>query len=159
MEKYAPSDSSSGSATTPFLDKESDVAVEEGALRDIPNANDNQSSRRRLQREWAIVHLVLIGINLFLFLSYSSWMTARQSHGPRLIYCKYALRPHWLFSECFAPAPARDVLDFQTKRFELEVIYLSNGSMNPEKPTDFNGEPRPELDAAWQNLLHRKIPF
>lgn len=32
---------------------------------------------------------------------------------------------------------------------------MANGTLNPDKPTNFNGDPRPELDEAWSNLTRR----
>jgi hypothetical protein len=45
------------------------------------------------------------------------------------------------------------VIKFEGKKFELKGIYQADGTVNPDKPTNFNGSPRPELDKAWDDLI------
>jgi hypothetical protein len=33
-------------------------------------------------------------------------------------------------------------------------VYQHDGTLNPNKPTNFNGEPRADLDEAWTNLTN-----
>jgi hypothetical protein len=57
-------------------------------------------------------------------------------------------------------APAKDSIDFETRPFQQSVIYLPNGTMNPNQPTNFNGDPRPELEDAWRRIMGREqTPF
>lgn len=47
-----------------------------------------------------------------------------------------------------AKVPARNAVEWGTRRFETNIID------NP-----FSGEPRPELERAWHELLRSKVPF
>ncbi|MCJ1394404.1 hypothetical protein MMC18_007282 [Xylographa bjoerkii] len=53
-------------------------------------------------------------------------------------------------------SPARDVIGYEEKQLDLTPVYLANGTLNPEKPTNFNGKPTPELAEAWKNLVQHQ---
>ncbi|KAF2128709.1 hypothetical protein P153DRAFT_292948, partial [Dothidotthia symphoricarpi CBS 119687] len=53
-------------------------------------------------------------------------------------------------------APAKDVIEYEARAWDLDHIYLGNGTMNPEKKGHFNGKPTPELAAEWKELLQHQ---
>lgn len=52
-------------------------------------------------------------------------------------------------------APMRHVVSYESRPFALQSIYLANGTINPVKSNNFNGQPRPELESAWDELMQR----
>ena len=104
------------------------------------------------------LHCILLAFNLLVALLYSPWSLLICSHGPQNHACKFCLSLSLSSLEngiTFWPytAAARDVIKFEGKKFELKGIYQADGTVNPDKPTNFNGSPRPELDKAWDDLI------
>lgn len=54
-------------------------------------------------------------------------------------------------------AAVRFSTSYEDRRFELSAIYLPNGAMNTEKPTDLNGDLQLALETAWETLLGRSL--
>ncbi|KAF2107808.1 hypothetical protein BDV96DRAFT_606088 [Lophiotrema nucula] len=47
---------------------------------------------------------------------------------------------------------------YEERQFDTSSVYLSNGTLNPEKSGHFNGKPTAELAAAWKSLMqHQNI--
>jgi hypothetical protein len=62
-----------------------------------------------------------------------------------------------LISRVSYAAPLDNVIEYEYYAFEDIPTRLVNGSMNPDKPTNFGGDPRPALDEAWSHLLRSKL--
>ena len=59
-----------------------------------------------------------------------------------------AIRPH----------PPRSTVsdnDFETRPLSIRRIFLPDGDLNLEPPTDYTGPPRPALESAWAKLQQR----
>jgi hypothetical protein len=50
-------------------------------------------------------------------------------------------------------AAARNIIEYEGKKFQLSSIYSPDGSPNPHKPNNFLGPPRPELEEEWETIL------
>ncbi|EOA88242.1 uncharacterized protein SETTUDRAFT_59298, partial [Exserohilum turcica Et28A] len=48
--------------------------------------------------------------------------------------------------------PLKHAIEYEYRVFEDIPIQFHNGTLNPKKPTNFGGKPRPALDAAWRKL-------
>lgn len=53
--------------------------------------------------------------------------------------------------------PARNAISYTARKFDTKSIYLRNGTLNPDKPDNFSGPPRDELDDAWRVLTGREF--
>ncbi|QKX55362.1 uncharacterized protein TRUGW13939_02454 [Talaromyces rugulosus] len=111
-----------------------------GSVSDPLVESHTQAHRRSRQQKTRIyattAHALLIALNVVICVEYTNWIASRYSHGPQ-----------------YASSPVRDIIGYEERPFELSAIFLSDGTMNPDKPTAFNGEPRAELDIAWESLL------
>jgi len=79
---------------------------------------------------------MLLIANLIVAISYNTWSSSICSHGPQ--------HQH---------SAARNVIQYEGKRFQLSSIYSPDGSPNPHKPSNFLGPPRPEIEEEWETLL------
>lgn len=120
------------SSTSPFLEHEEE---ESG----IYNASISNKRSRRGFTPW-MIHLII-------FFSYSLvafWINGILSNvdcHASLLYCKLS-QPFDAGYLC-APAPVNSVLQYQKITYDGRIK-----TVNP-----FRGDPRPELDQAWQSLF------
>jgi len=115
-----------------------------------------QVRRSWLRRHWISigVHSLLIVANVVIYIAAIS-----KTWDPSHAFSKstaHRLRKSALMMPCVAPL--YDAIEYEHRNFEAVSIRLYNGSMNPNKPTDFAGEPRPALEAAWKQLTKSKRP-
>ncbi|MCJ1350915.1 MAG: hypothetical protein MMC33_000897 [Icmadophila ericetorum] len=83
------------------------------------------------------IHTFFLFFNIAICLAFWGWTVDRYEHGPNLRY-----------------SPAREVIEYETRTYDMEPIYHFDGSLNLEKPTHFGGPPTPELEEEWDNLIH-----
>ncbi|KAF2198298.1 hypothetical protein GQ43DRAFT_359494, partial [Delitschia confertaspora ATCC 74209] len=57
-----------------------------------------------------------------------------------------------------SPVPARNVIKYEARKFDMSPVYFSNGTLNPNKPP-FGGPPREELSQEWEHLLQNHNLF
>ena len=50
-----------------------------------------------------------------------------------------------------------NIIRYEPKNFELLAIFTHEGKINPKKPTSYVGDPRPELEDAWDKLMAREF--
>ncbi|KAF4587167.1 hypothetical protein GQ602_003860 [Ophiocordyceps camponoti-floridani] len=106
---------------------------------------DTQESRippRRslLSRAVAIQAVFLIANLIILLFNVYTWHSVR-SHAD----------PH-------NPTPFRNVISYEARPFDVQAIYLENGTLNPHKTNSFNGPPRRDFEEAWEKLMkHQNV--
>jgi len=115
-----------------------------------------QIRRSWLRRHWISigVHSLLIVANVVIYIAAIS-----RTWDPSHAFSKStppSLRKSALMTSCVAPL--YDAIEYERRSFEAVSIRLYNGSMNANKPTDFAGDPRPALEAAWKQLTKSKRP-
>lgn len=52
-----------------------------------------------------------------------------------------------------SPAPLRSSIIYEKRPFRLAPTYNDDGTLSPNRTSDFNGPPRADLDEAWSRLL------
>ncbi|KAK4204612.1 hypothetical protein QBC40DRAFT_292781 [Triangularia verruculosa] len=51
-----------------------------------------------------------------------------------------------------ATGPFKNTIRYHPQKFELHSTFKNDGTLNPQKPNNFNGPPRLELEEAWNHL-------
>jgi len=91
----------------------------------------------QIRRSWLRRHWISIGVHSLLIVA-------------NVVIYIAAISRTWDPSHAFTPL--YDAIEYERRSFEAVSIRLYNGSMNANKPTDFAGDPRPALEAAWKQL-------
>ncbi|KAF2162361.1 hypothetical protein M409DRAFT_27366 [Zasmidium cellare ATCC 36951] len=96
----------------------------------------HQYPRETRQILFMILHISCVAFNVLVFIHYFGLIRAESRTG-------------WQSSL----SPAQSAIRYEQRLFELGSIYLPNGTLNPTKPGDIIGDPRPSLDDAWNALM------
>lgn len=142
--------------------------IEEGSLSNSSEHDDikdqfssEQGTLAPIRRSWLRRHWIAIGVHTLLIISNLVIYIAAISRtwDPAHAFSKFMtqyVRKVILTLSCVAPL--YDAIQYEDRTFEAVSIRLYNGTLNPDKPTDFGGDARPELEAAWKELSKSKQP-
>ncbi|CEJ92588.1 hypothetical protein VHEMI08231 [[Torrubiella] hemipterigena] len=93
----------------------------------------------REERRTVTLHAIFLLSNILALMAYASgWLSIRNLSDPH------------------SKTPMRHVISYESRPFALQSIYLANGTINPTKSNNFNGQPRPELESAWEELMQHQ---
>ncbi|KAG9198359.1 hypothetical protein G6514_010202 [Epicoccum nigrum] len=139
MEKYASVPTSDNSSAEALLNKGARNSLDTDSVEDFSSHHKPRSWYRRNERT-LITGIVVFLANMTICVVYTHWLTSQYSH----------------FKPTYPWSPAREVVSYEQREWDLVHLHLPNGSINPEKPGHFGGPPTPALVAEWKNLLQHQ---
>lgn len=149
MASYTPLEKSS---TTEKEYKEKLPTVEEGDIGEeelFLSPSETQWRRARplptTLRSWLRKNWLTIVLHVALLLANLLFVALFTTGNP--------FKTTWTIDQVIESNPLSSRFKYEPRRFELFAIYKHDGSLNPHKPTAFNGPPRPELEAEWDKLM------